>query len=345
MIAKHLLNKDDKSWQPISIIGLSCFVLPHFKLSEALQNMLSSFSIAPNIASDADLISLLTQKALMDAGLTDTKHILLIADCRQNNMSEQNIADNSYKATFLSVKGPLQALIGSGEFFDKSNEPIILVVIEEACVFACVLKRGSEDTMQRSYGSLVFAQEGNDLQSSLQSGYQTAGIDPQSLELLLIGGKSSGFLDEHLKSLASLFAGQKIIKSASCSLQKSNFSEQEANSCPSLLLLSAILSLQQKVLLEIEDKSQAAAPLPFYTNIAIRPWFHPQIHKQLVQLTPQLEDEARKFDLRRAAIHLVNDDKSFSHLIIEESADINESIRQSLQTNWDNELFTLAAAK
>jgi len=116
-------------------------------------------------------------------------------------------------------------------------------------------------------------------------------------------------------------------------------------------LITTILSLDQKVIppssqLNLESKGQAANSLkpPVYINKTVRPWFHPQIHKQLAQLNPNLTEKIDSSDLRRAEFNFLGSDGNSYHLLLEEAPDLNEAKSQDFKTNWESEVFAFYAA-
>jgi hypothetical protein len=91
-------------------------------------------------------------------------------------------------------------------------------------------------------------------------------------------------------------------------------------------LLETILALQQRVILrqcyfrhQLKSQTQPIVYRAHFTvNPALRPWFYPQIHKQLAQLNPDLPDQIDPINLRRAAFHCLDFDGHFCHLLLEE---------------------------
>lgn len=183
---------------------------------------------------------------------------------------------------------------------------------------------------------------------TLNNIYSQTEFQRHFVDLLAITTPSSVNIQSHISSLAQCFRHSKQTR---CSLRISIADDHSQSTHVVMPLIETVLSLQQRILLPTippqilsteQSSEHGSQNLPFYVNAAIRPWFYPLIHKQLTMLSPASQSDPS--NLRRAAVHCIDDDGHFFHLLLEESSDANEAKRQDLTTIWESEIFIFCAS-
>ena len=278
---------------------------------------------------------------------------------------------------FQKIKNPGQGVIeAAAKLLTRHFDRVLLIIADKftgrssICGAALVLTRTDDAiTGDHIYASLLLMQEqiANmretklDLSANLSSAYRDAEINLHSVGILAVVGSSQGLTDRHIDSLSEFFKEKAKSESAGtfnrdqiwCSLREYK-TDQKKNSAV-VSLIETLLCLQQKVLLPTEKetispigkdqiKKEAADLFPLYLNGVIRPWFHPQVHEQFIALNSNLGEQTNFSSLRSAVLHFINDDESFTHLIIEEYPDNNEMQKRNLDPLWDSEVFLFSTA-
>jgi len=259
--------------------------------------------------------------------------------------------------------------IAIDQLHSRQIDVALFIAIDMQSASALVLKRLKEAIGQkeRIYAVPVLLHEEQSSQEdssyqALKNIYSQTAVQGNSIDLLAIAAPSSSERQSHLSRLSKCFIEKETDTKAAthltqpwCSLRLSITDDQSKSTNVVMPLIETILSLQQRVLLPATSYPIQPKPgeqpdeydlsgSPFYLNASLRPWFYPQIHKQLAQLNPELTNQADLANLRRAALHCIDDDGHFSHLLLEEYPDANETKRQDLKTNWESEVFTFCTA-
>ena len=271
------------------------------------------------------------------------------------------------------IESPLQGLsLAAEKLYSGESDAILLFLIERGSpdrniqsATAFVLRRVADLDLEkeRSYASLIIAyheqeksvvgmDDKNERYKALKTVYQKAKIQMRSIDLLAIGTQSSVWTKADFANFAQCFAESdsedgKDRKQGWCCIRETNFVEDSNLKSRLVPLLETILSLQQKVFLPTRSMSSLAKvdslPRPFYFNGSLRPWLCPQIHAQFTEISPPVTDYSSSSNLRRAALHYIDQAGNFSHFLLEECKDKNEAKGTDLNPQWDSELFTFFA--
>ena len=359
----------------VAITGISCRIATAqnqlLDIQNFWQNLVDKnqiYTAAINI--ENSLLLQLAKEALADANISEhsyTNHCIhiIVNDCRIDQ-SDKNISQlvatlqlsNGNANIHHSTKSFGQGLnIAVDQLQSRQVDAALMIVIDTQSAAALVFKRREEviEQKERIYAVpiLLYEEQPNKDENhyqTLNNIYSQKEFKGNSFELLAITAPSSSKIQSHINSLSQCF---RLPKQAWCSLRTSIADDQFKSTHVVMPLIETILSLQQRLILpaispqpQLNSKEQpdSLPSSPFYIYTTVRPWFYPQIHKQLAQLNPDLIDQIDHINLRRAAFHYIDFDGHFCHLLLEECSDVNEIKSQDFKTNWESEIFVFYAA-
>ncbi len=267
------------------------------------------------------------------------------------------------------IRNPIEGFSRAADRLQFGEHDVVLLFLLENPSFgnnidsaaAFVLKRllDVDSKEERAYASVAMvyheelvsravSENRDERYKALKAIYQKAKIQTRSIELLAVGAQPS-VLKTTVAGLAQCLSESEAklnIERIWCSVKEADFATTVNSKSFIALMLETILSLQQKVLLPAVRSQRTkggALPHPFYSNASMRPWFCPQIYGQFMEMSSQLVARDNVSHIRHAALHYVDHNGQFSHLILGECEDRNEASRCDLNPQWDSEVFTFFA--
>ncbi len=206
---------------------------------------------------------------------------------------------------------------------------------------------------KKIYASIPLLYKTNTGFSDLAANYRAQNLATSSVNLFTLESRGSNLAAASITELSAVFVknisevkGNRKQGSLEswCALQMptENDINHSANGVSSLV--NTIVSIQQRRFLPIPNppliEQLHLKGSPFYLNLTDRPWFHPQIHPQFRNISPQ---PSYIPSLRRAALHVIEKDGTAYHMVAEEFEDVEEVKHRNLQPEWPCEIFVFFA--